>query len=398
MEGNGIKTAFVSTNSVTQGEQVAPLWKPLFDKGIHIDFAHRTFRWDSEATIKAHVHCVIVGFSTSLMTKNPIIYENDRERTAKHINGYLLDADNIFVENQSAPLCRNAPSARSGNKPIDDGNYLFTLDEKEAFIKREPQSAQWFRPWIGSYEFINKVPRYCLWLGDCPPNVLRTMPECMKRVQAVRDFRLSSKSPGTVKLADKPTRFHVETLLNNPFLVMPLTSSERRRYVPIGFISADYLPSNLVVVVADANMYHFGVLTSNVFMAWMRAVCGRLKSDYRITKDNVYNNFPWPTPTDAQIAKIEQTAQAILDARALYPDSSLADLYDEVTMPPELRKAHQNNDRAVMEAYGFDWRKMTESECVAELFKLYQQLVEREKENEGEKKTKGKRGKKHESE
>ena len=372
-----IRSALVSTNSVCQGETVANLWKPLFATGVHIDFAHRTFIWDSEAKVKAHVHCVIVGFSIAPFYAPKVIYTSERPQIVNNINAYLLDGENIFVENCSKPIYKNAPQARSGNKPIDDGNYLFEENEMLDFIKVEPQAQKFFRPWIGAYEFINRKNRYCLWLGDCSPSELRKMPHCMERVQAVRDFRLASKSAGTVKLAEKPTRFHVETILENPFLVMPLTSSERRRYVPIGFIPSNYLASNLVVVIADATMYHFGVLTSNVFMSWMRAVCGRLKSDYRITKDNVYNNFPWPTPTEDQKAKIEQTAQAILDARALYPDSSLADLYDELTMPPELRKAHQNNDRAVMQAYGFDVKTMTESSCVAELMKMYQKLVEK---------------------
>ena len=375
MQGTNIRAALVSTNSVCQGETVANLWQPLFADGVHIDFAHRTFRWDSEAKIKAHVHCVIVGFSFALNTKPKLIYTSDRSQVAKNINAYLLDGENIFVENCTTPICKDAPPARSGNKPIDDGNYLFEADEMAEFIKLEPKAQKWFRPWIGAYEFINRKSRYCLWLGECPPNELRQMPACLQRVQAVREFRLASKSAGTVKLADKPTRFHVETILDEPFLVMPLTSSERRRYVPIGFIPSNYLASNLVVVIANANIYHFGVLTSNVFMSWMRAVCGRLKSDYRITKDNVYNNFPWPTPTEAQIAKIEKTAQAILDARAKYPTCSLADLYDETVMPPELRTAHQQNDRAVMEAYGF-WGKLnSEPECVAELMKMYQELT-----------------------
>ena len=368
-----ILCAFVSTNSITQGEQVLPLWKPLFDMGIHINFAYRTFRWDSEASIKAHVHCVIIGFSTA-ESSSKYIFDGDSKILAKHINAYLMDGDDIFIQNQSTPICKDAPYARSGNKPIDDGNYLFSEEEMMAFIKKEPMSKAYFRPWIGSREFINNQKRYCLWLSDCPPDVLRKMPECLKRVEAVRQFRLNSKSPGTRKLAEKPTRFHVETFLNKPFLVLPLTSSQRRRYVPVGFIQPIYLPSNLVVVIGNASMYDFGIVTSNVFMSWMRAICGRLKSDYRITKDNVYNNFPWPTPTDEQKSRIEQTAQGILDARALYPDSSLADLYDPLTMPPELRKAHTANDRAVMAAYGFS-TKMSESDCVAELMKMYKKLT-----------------------
>ena len=374
MIGTSIRTALVSTNSITQGEAVANLWKPLFDAGVHIDFAHRTFIWDSEAKVKAHVHCVIVGFSLADNPAPKMLYDGDRYQIAKNINAYLLDADNAFVDSRSKPLC-DVPEIGIGNKPIDGGFYLFLKEEMDEFIQKEPASAQWFMPWYGSQEFINRSPRYCLWLGNCPPNVLRKMPECMKRVEAVRDFRLSSKSAGTRKLADKPTRFHVENMPNGNFIVIPEVSSERRRYVPMGFMSPDVLCSNLVKVIPNATLFHFGVLTSNVHMAWMRAVCGRLKSDYRYSKDVVYNNFPWPSPEDPVKARIEQTAQAILDARALYPDCSLADLYDEVTMPPELRKAHQQNDKAVMQAYGF-WGKLnTETECVAELMKMYQELV-----------------------
>ena len=374
MVGTKICSALVSTNSVTQGEAVANLWKPLFGAGIHIDFAHRTFIWDSEAKVKAHVHCVIVGFSAADNSAPRIIYDGERYQTAKNINAYLLDAENVFVDSRSKPIC-DIPEIGIGNKPIDGGFYLFQKEEMDAFIIKEPASAKWFMPWYGSQEFINRSPRYCLWLGKCPPNELRKMPECLKRVEAVREFRLTSKSAGTRKLADKPTRFHVENMPAGNFIVVPEVSSERRRYVPMGFMSPDVLCSNLVKIIPNATLFHFGVLTSNVHMAWMRAVCGRLKSDYRYSKDVVYNNFPWPTPTDTQRAKIEQTAQAILDARALYPDCSLADLYDEVTMPPELRKAHQQNDKAVMQAYGF-WGKLnTETECVAELMKMYQELT-----------------------
>ena len=374
MAGTSIRAALVSTNSVTQGEAVANLWKPLFESGVHIDFAHRTFRWDSEAKIKAHVHCVIVGFSTAPNTTPKTLFTSERAQVVQNINGYLLDAGNVFVESRSKPLC-DVPEIGIGNKPIDGGNYLFTKDEMDEFLKIEPAAGKWFKPWYGSQEFINRCPRYCLWLGDCPPNELRKMPECLKRVEAVRQCRLSSTSAGTVKLADKPTRFHVENMPEGTYILLPKVSSERRRYIPMGFITPDTLCSDLVFIIPNSTLYHFGVLTSNVHMAWMRAVCGRLKSDYRYSKDVVYNNFPWPTPTDAQKAKIEQTAQAILDARALYPDASLADLYDETTMLPELRKAHQQNDKAVMVAYGF-WGKLnSEPACVAELMRMYQKLT-----------------------
>ncbi len=374
MKGTHIRTALVSTNSVSQGESVAILWKPLFEDGVHIDFAHRTFQWDSEASIKAHVHCVIIGFSIAPFYKEKVIYSAERPLIVENINAYLVDADNIFVESRTNPLC-DIPKIGIGNKPIDGGFYLFTEEEKDEFIKKEPQAEKWFRPWIGSHEFINRYFRYCLWLGECPPNELRKMPESLKRVQAVRDYRLSSPSTGTVKLADTPTRFHVENMPKGNYIVVPEVSSERRKYIPMGFLEPYVLSSNLVKVIPNAEIYHFGVLTSNVHMAWVRAVCGRLKSDYRYSKDIVYNNFPWCNPTAEQKKKIEETAQGILDARALYPDCSLADLYDEVTMPPELRRAHQANDKAVMQAYGF-WGKLnTESACVAELMKMYQELV-----------------------
>ena len=374
MQGTAIRSALVSTNSVSQGESVANLWKPLFESGVHIDFAHRTFRWDSEAKIKAHVHCVIIGFSTAPNSAEKVLYSGDRIQIVKNINGYLLDADNVFVESRNKPLC-DVPKIGIGNMPLDGGNYLFTVEEKDEFVKKEPLSQKWFRPWIGSHEFINRYFRYCLYLKECPPNELRHMPQCMERVNAVRDFRSSSQRASTKKLADFPLSFATSNIPDANYIVIPKVSSERRRYVPMGLLSPDILSSDLVFIIPDATLYHLGVLTSNVHMAWMRAVCGRLKSDYRYSKDVVYNNFPWPTPTDEQRARIEQTAQAILDARELYPDCSLADLYDEATMPPELRKAHQQNDKAVMQAYGF-WGKLnSESACVAELMRMYQQLT-----------------------
>ena len=376
-----IHAALVSTNSICQGEQVANLWKPLQETfGIQIDFAHRTFRWDSEASLKAHVHCVIIGFlcnddfPSKIGGRARLIFDNDKVIEASHINAYLMDAPDVFIESRNKPLC-DVPEIGIGNKPIDGGNYLFEKEEKEEFIKLEPKSAAYFKPWFGAEEFIHQKPRYCLWLGDCSPSELRQMPHCVKRIEAVRQIRLESKSEGTRKLADCPTHFHVENMPKGNFIIIPRVSSERRRYIPMGFMSPEALGSDAVHLIPDATLYHFGVLESNVHMAWMRAVCGRLKSDYRYSKDIVYNNFPWPIPTEEQKNKIEETAQAILDARAKYPDSSLADLYDELTMPVELRKAHQDNDRAVMQAYGFDVKTMTESQCVAELFKMYQALT-----------------------
>ena len=377
MQGTSVRSALVSTNSVSQGESVANLWKPLFDAGVHIDFAYRTFRWDSEAKIKAHAHCVIIGFSVAASSTPKKLFDGDRYQVANNINGYLLDGENVFVESRSKPIC-NVPEIGIGNKPIDGGFYLFEKEEMEDFIKKEPSSKKYFRPWYGSREFINQKPRYCLWLGECTPAELKAMPHCMERVKAVREYRLASPSPGTVKLADKPTRFHVENMPSGRYIVIPQVSSERRRYIPMGYMDNSVLCSDKVRILPNGNLYEFGILESNVHMAWVRATCCRLKSDYSYTVNDVYNNFIWPAPTEQQKAKIEQTAQAILDARALYPDSSLADLYDDLTMPPELRKAHQANDRAVMDAYGFTKgtaARTSESACVAELMKLYQQKV-----------------------
>lgn len=377
MQGTSVRSALVSTNSVSQGESVANLWKPLFDDGVHIDFAYRTFRWDSEAKIKAHVHCVIIGFSVAASSTPKKLFDGDRYQVANNINGYLLDGENVFVESRSKPIC-NVPEIGMGNQPIDNGQYLFEKEDMEAFIKKEPSAAAYFYPWYGAKEFISQKPRYCLWLGECSPAQLKQMPYCLERVRAVKEYRESSTRASTVKMAMKPTRFQTENMPKGNYIVIPKVSSENRKYVPMGLMSPDMLCSDLVFIVPNATAYHLGVLTSNVHMAWVRAVCGRLKSDYRYSKDIVYNNFPWPTPTEQQKAKIEQTAQAILDARALYPDSSLADLYDELTMPPELRKAHQDNDRAVMDAYGFikgTAARTSESACVAELMKLYHQKV-----------------------
>lgn len=377
MQGTSVRSALVSTNSVSQGESVANLWKPLFDDGVHIDFAYRTFRWDSEAKIKAHVHCVIIGFSVAANFVPKKVFDGDRYQLAENINGYLLDSENVFVESRNKPLC-NVPEIGIGNKPIDGGFYLFEKDEMSDFLKKEPSAKKYFRPWYGSREFINQKSRYCLWLGECTPAELKAMPLCLERVKAVREYRLASPSTGTIKIADKPTRFHVENMPKGNYIVIPEVSSQKRKYIPMGYMDSNSLCSNKLRLMPNATIYEFGILESNVHMAWMRVVCGRLKSDYDYSIKIVYNNFPWPTPTDQQKAKIEQTAQAILDARALYPDSSLADLYDELTMPPELRKAHQANDRAVMDAYGFTrgtTARTSESACVAELMKLYQQKV-----------------------
>ena len=375
MRGSNIHTALVSTNSICQGEQVANLWKPLYEQlGIHIDFAYRTFQWDSEATLKAHVHCIIVGFSCTEVSGEKRLFDKGEEQTVNNINAYLMDAPNIFIESRSKPLC-DIPNIRKGNQPTDGGNLIIEADKLECFLAKEPKAAKFIKRLIGAKEYINNKPRYCLWLKDASPAELRQMPTVFQRMERVRQMRLKSSDPATQKLASYPHLFR-ET--NNPetYIIVPSVSSEHRQYVPMGFLTSDTIPTNSVLIIPDATLYHFGVLESKVHMAWMRAVCGRLKSDYRYSKDIVYNNFPWPKPTNEQKTKIEQTAQGILDARAKYPDSSLADLYDEITMPPELRKAHQQNDRAVMEAYGFPVSdQFTESHCVANLFKMYQGLL-----------------------
>ena len=374
MQGTTIRTAFVSTNSITQGEQVAGVWKPLYERfRIHIDFAHRTFRWDSEASIKAHVHCVIIGFSQAVNPNPKKLYTSERLQLVDNINAYLINAENIFIESRKVPIC-NVAKMTTGNRPADGGHLIIEADEYDSFITQEPGAKKYIRRLSGSEEYINNKQRWCLWLVGVSPAELKKMPLVMKRVQACKEDRLTG-APDRQKLAETPTLFR-ETKNPETAIVVPCTSSERRRYIPLGFIDKNTILTNSAIYIPDATIYEFGILISNVHMAWMRTVCGRLKSDYRYSKDVVYNNFPWPTPTDAQKAKIKQTAQAILDARALYPDSSLADLYDEVTMPPELRKAHQNNDRAVMQAYSMSIKDTTESSCVAQLMKMYQELTQ----------------------
>lgn len=368
-----IHAALVSTNSITQGEQVANLWKPLMEDGVNIDFAWRTFIWDSEASQKAHVHCVIIGFSINNTSRIRRIFEGTTISEVAHINGYLVNGDNCFVESRSIPLCA-VPEIGIGNKPIDGGFYLFKDDEKDAFVKKEPGSDKYFKLWYGADEFINRRPRWCLWLGDANPVDLIKLPECKKRIEAVREYRLSSPSPGTVKLADKPTRFHVENMPKGHYIVIPEVSSEKRFYVPMGYMDDSVLCSNKLRLMPDASLYHFGVLNSSVHMAWMRAVCGRLEMRYDYSIKIVYNNFPWPKATEAQNERIAQTAQAILDAREKYPDATFADMYSNLILFPDLTKAHRANDAAVLEAYGFP-KDATESDIVARLFKLYQELT-----------------------
>ncbi|MBR3493101.1 MAG: SAM-dependent DNA methyltransferase [Bacteroidales bacterium] len=390
--GTDVECAFVSTNSITQGETVGRMWESL---DVQINFAWPTFRWDSEASEKAHVHCVIIGFSHN-ERKHKYLYNDGGPVECHNINAYLVDAPSMIVSSRNKPLC-NVPAMIYGNKPADGGCLIFTKEEKDEFLKREPKARRWMHTLIGGAELINNKPllndklRYTLWLDGISPDELRRMPAVLERIAACKEARLKSPAAAIRKFAETPHLYAQRTQPNIPKLdeygvplyedgvkhfnlLVPEVSSERRRYVPMGYIANEVVTNNLVKLIPDASIYHFGILVSNVHMAWMRAVCGRLKSDYRYSKDVVYNNFPWPSITDAQKERIEKTAQAILDARSLYPKASLADLYDELTMPMELRRAHQENDRAVMAAYGFDL-KMTESQCVAELFKLYQGMV-----------------------
>ena len=375
IQNTHIKCALVSTNSITQGEQVTALWKELMQNyNICIDFAHKTFRWDSEASLKAHVHCVIVGFSVkdSLVKEQKKLYDGINYFLVDNINGYLMDGPNIFLENHSSPIC-DVPKMKNGNVPLD-GDALKI--EKEDLPKFK-NCMQYVKRLIGGRELLHGEERYVLWLVGASPAEIKKYPQIYKRVEQCRQNRLNMKDKGTQKLADTPATFR-DT--NNPdkYIALPMVSSERRRYIPMDYLDGNVIPTNQVQTIPEASLYHFGVLNSNVHMCWMRAVCGRLKSDFRYSKDIVYNNFPWPTPTPEQKRKIEETAQGILNARATYPDSCLSDLYDDNIMPADLRIAHNYNNIAVLEAYGFTKSSpafRSESACVAELMKMYQKIV-----------------------
>lgn len=374
--GKNIRCAFVSTNSICQGSQVITFWKHLITEySIHIDFAYTTFVWNNETHNQAKVHCIIVGFSgINVVTRNKKLYLSESNyKLCKHISPYLTDTQTIFVESRSTPIC-NVPKMRFGSMPRDGGGFVLSPEEKKELIKKEPLAEKWIKPYIGAVEFLNNKERYCLWLVDAEPGEIKKCPIVRSRVEFVRETRAASKAAGTRKFAETPTLFCQIAQPNSDYIIVPKTSSGRRRYIPLGFMDKDTIASDLVFLIPDAGLYEFGVLMSNVHNAWMRLVAGRLKSDYRYSKDIVYNNFVWCNPTPSQKERIEQTAQGILDARKLYPESTLANMYDDVLMPPALRKAHQDNDRAVMQAYGFSIKEMTESKCVAELMKIYQEL------------------------
>ena len=371
IDGTRIECCFVSTNSITQGETVSRLWKNL---DIKINFAYRSFIWDSEANNKAHVHCVIIGFSKFNKSKK-LIFDKDTTIEAANINPYLMDAPDLLVESRNKPLC-NVRKMIYGNKPADGGFLIIEDNEYASFISQEPQAGKYIRPLLGAVEYLHNKKRFCLWLENVSPAELKKCPLVLERVKKCRENRANSIAAGIRKFADTPTLFaQITQPVGKPYIIVPRVSSETRRYIPMGFIDGNTIASDAVQIIPDASLYDFGILESNVHMAWMRTVAGRLKSDYRYSKDVVYNNFPWPEPTDQQRQKIESTAKAILDARANYPESSLADLYDETLMPADLRKAHKANDRAVMEAYGMLGKVKSEAECVAWLFKMYEGLV-----------------------
>jgi hypothetical protein len=374
IQGTDIHCAFVSTNSITQGEQVEPLWGTLYKRfNVAINFAWRTFIWDSEANDKAHVHVVIIGFSAKADRKKSL-YDSENMALCENINPYLLNAPNIFITSRSSPIC-DVPRILHGSKPSDGGNLILSPDEKDELIAKEPLSEQFIRPFASGGDYLNGKQRFCIWLVGANPSDLKRCPRILARVEKVRKMRLASSALATRKKAETPTLFFTITQPSSEMmLVGPQVSSGRRRYIPFGFTSTNLIANDMLLIMPDAHLFEFGIMMSNVHNSWTRAFAGRLKSDYRYSVNVVYNNFPWPSPTDEQKARIEQTAQGILDTRALYPDSSLADLYDPLTMPPELQKAHTLNDIAVMRAYGFS-TKMSEADCVAELMKMYQELT-----------------------
>lgn len=378
-QGKRTRCALVSTNSICQGEQIANLWKPLHDLGIHIDFAHNTFRWDNEAADKAHVFCVIVGFSRENCEKRLYVHDTpdaaEVKKAAKSINAYLSDAPDAFIWNRNKPIC-DVPKIGIGNKPIDGGFYLFADEEKTDFLNKEPGAESYFHRWIGSREFLHGESRWCLYLGDAAFAELKELPRCRERIEAVREYRLASKSAPTRKLADRPARFHVENMPKGNSIVVPKVSSERRRYIPMGFVGPETLCSDLVFLIPNASLYHFGVLQSQFHNAWMRTVAGRLKSDYRYSGGIVYNNFVWPEPTVSQREEVERCAQAVLDARDAQEGATLADMYDpkNETFFPELMAAHRALDAAVEAAYGVDFGG-DEERIVAHLFNLYAKKV-----------------------
>jgi len=375
----GIRTALVSTNSITQGEQVAALWSNILSKGVRIHFAHRTFKWTSEARGKAAVHCVIIGMAIGEPSKPCKLYDyshgSDSQslRVVSRISPYLIEAQDILISSRSTPICP-VPEMVSGNKPIDGGFYLFTPEEKRAFIRAEPGAENLFRKWLGGEEFINGIERWFLLASAATPAQLRDLPSVLGRIESVRNYRAASESAPTRALANTPLRFHVEFIPAGSYLALPEVSSERRPIIPAAYLGKDVLCGNKLRLVNKATLYHFGVIVSSMHMAWMRTVSGRLKSDYQYSVKITYNNFPWPNATAAQIESIEAKAKAVLDARAVHTGSTLADLYDPLSMPANLAEAHAALDRAVEKAYTKS-AFTGDPERVSFLFKLYEEMT-----------------------
>lgn len=371
--GDNVHCAFVSTNSIVQGVQVPSLWEPMLSKGIKIDFAYRTFKWSSESKDNAAVHCVIIGFSKVGKSKNLLVDENGNRSIVQGISPYLTAGNSIIVQQHSEPIM-DVPKLILGSMAKDGGGFLIEPEEYEQIKENDPLALKWIRRFMMGREFINNIERYCIWLVGANPAEIRKSPTVMKHLEIVREYRASSTAPSTRKLAETPTLFAQVAQPDKSYVAIPAVSTCRRQYIPIGFLPKEIIAGHKLFVIPEAGIYHFGVLTSIVHNAWMRMLAGRMKSDYSYTSTMVYNTFPWPKPTDKQKEKIEATAQAILNTRAQFPDNCLADLYDEMTMPPELRKAHRANDAAVLEAYGFP-KDASESDIVARLFVMYQELT-----------------------
>ena len=370
-----IHSCLVSTNSITQGEQVAILWKPLLRSGISIDFAYRTFKWINEAKGKAAVHCVIIGFSLSRLSQQKQIFDDVQIFVAENINPYLVDAPDVIIESRSKPLCA-VSIMQKGSQPTDDGYFVLSPEERNELISQFPDATQLIRPFIGAKEYINGLSdRYCIWLQDVSPAKYAHIPLIRERIAKVKEFRLNSRKAKTRKDADTSMLFQEIRQPKSDYILVPRHSSENRRYIPLGFMSKEYICGDSNLLIPNASLYEFGILVSNIHMAWMRTVSGRLKSDYRYSAQIVYNNFIWPQADEKQRTRISETSERILDVRQKYPDASLAVLYDDDLMPHDLRRAHQDNDRAVWEAYGRAWPIGDESACVAHLMKLYQAKV-----------------------
>ena len=372
MKNTLIKTALASTNSICQGEQVAILWKDLFKSGIHINFAYKTFKWNSESPVKAQVHCIIVGFSY-INESDKIIFNGSEIFKAKNINAYLQDAPNIIVERRKKPICANAPKIKIGNKPDAGDSFIITPEEKVLAIKNEPFVKEYIRPYIGARELMRGTKRYCLWLKNISLEEISKSKLLSKRVLAVKKFR---ENRGTNNIS--PTLFaQIHQQPKGKYLIVPGLRSNNILYIPTLFLDNGAIASESVCLIHNPSNYHFGVINSITHAQWMRAVCGCFGNAFRYSVGVVYNTFPWPNPTKKQKENIEKTAKMILDARKLYPNCTLAQLYDPLTMPPEIRKAHKLNDEAVLKAYGFS-KNITEEECVAKLMEMYKELVEKE--------------------